>query len=97
MQINQISARLALDTTAMQSLFDGSFTGIQSIELKFLTTVSGTANFAIFENGVEKVSERVTSNGSVFWAATQPNSILAFYVNYYDAADLPQAFAIITI
>ena len=95
-QINQLYGRLAHDTSTQESLFTGSFTGIKSVELKLSSIAEGTANFAIYENGQEKVSQKVTKGQSVSYPASQPDSVLEFYVNYYDGSDLPTADALIT-
>ena len=93
--LNQLYARLANDTSTMQSLFTGVFTSIKGIELNLSSEATGTANFAIFENNVEKVSQRVTAGQSVSWTP-QAGSTVAFYVNYYNAGDLPMANATIS-
>ncbi len=93
--INELYARLANDTSTMRSLFTGVFTSITKIELSLSTQASGTANFAIFENNVEKVSQRVTAGQSVSWTP-QAGSTVAFYVNYYNASDLPMVNATIS-
>jgi len=53
-QISQLYARLAYDTSTQKSLFTGTFTGISSIELTLDSSATGTANFTIFENNVER-------------------------------------------
>lgn len=95
--INQLYARLAQDTSTEKSLFTGKFVGISSLELTLSSLATGTANFAIYEDGSEKVGQRVTAGQSVSYTPTSANTTVAFYVNYYDGDDLPQADALISI
>lgn len=95
-KINQLYARLAKDTSTQQSLFTGKFVGIASIELTLSSSASGTANFAIYENGEEKISERVTAGQSIHYSPSQQTTEVAFYVNYYDGSDLPTADAVVS-
>lgn len=96
-QIQSLYARLAADTSTQKSLFTGKFNSIKSLQLQLSPNAVGTANFAIFENGSEVKSERVSADQSISYTASSSDSTLEFYVNYYDASDLPQAFASITL
>ncbi|RYD59479.1 MAG: hypothetical protein EOP56_01040 [Sphingobacteriales bacterium] len=90
-----IDARLLNDTSTMRSLFTGKLTSVSNIKLELSPIAKGTANFAIFENDVQKVNERVTAGGSVSWAPAAGSEV-EFYVNYYDESDMAQAFAVIS-
>ncbi|KJZ09599.1 hypothetical protein TW85_21920 [Marinomonas sp. S3726] len=96
-QIQSLYARLATDTSTQKSLFTGKFKSIKSIQLQLSPNAAGTANFAIFENGSEVKSERVTADQSISYDASSPDSTLEFYVNYYDGTDLPSANASIAL
>lgn len=87
-----VDARLANDTSTQRSLFTGKFNTVTSIKLELSSIAQGTANFAIFENGEQKVSQRVSAGQSISHAAPVGNE-LAFYVNYYDGEDLASAYA----
>lgn len=90
-----IYARLANDPSTVRSLFTGSFMDISNVTLQLSEQAQGTANFAIFENGVQKIDERVVAGGNVSWQP-QAGSKVEFYVNYYDASDLADAIAIVS-
>lgn len=95
--IHHLYARLALDTSTQRSLFTGSFTGITSIVLQLESNAEGTANFAIYEDGVAVKDKRVKAGESISYSPSTANSKLEFYVNYYDGTDLPRADASISL
>ena len=95
--INALYARLAKDTSTQRSLFTGKFVSISSVELTLSSSASGTANFAIYEDGVEKVGDRVTAGKSISYSPSKADAEVAFYVNYYDETDLPVVDATVTL
>ncbi|RYD56313.1 MAG: hypothetical protein EOP56_13350 [Sphingobacteriales bacterium] len=90
-----VDAKLPKDTSTIQSLFSGTFSDITSLEITLEDDATGTANFAIYENGKEVASARVTGGQSLQWSP-QESSVVKYYVNYYDGDDLAEAKAIAT-
>jgi hypothetical protein len=93
MALQVVYGRLVNDPSTMTSLFTGKLTGISNLKLTLSSQAAGTANFAIFENNEQKVSERVTAGGDISWTP-QAGSEVEFYVNYYDASDMADATAV---
>lgn len=96
MKIYQLYARLGKDTSTAQSLFTASFSEVNKISIQLSNVAAGTANFAIFENGEEKVSKKVRAGESIAFSPRSLENRVAFYINSYDAEDLPTAEVIIT-
>jgi len=89
MNILDVQARLALDTTTQKSLFTISVENISQFTAKLSSIATGTANFQVFENGVQKIQQDVTADGHISYTPEVPGSKIEFYVNSYNQSDLP--------
>tara|TARA_R110000796_G_scaffold252627_1_gene388941 strand:- start:23600 stop:23890 length:291 start_codon:yes stop_codon:yes gene_type:complete len=90
MKILELYARLAKDPSAQRSLFTGKFDGLQSITMTLSNLATGTANFAIYENNVQKVAKNVTASDQSLSYRPQAGATVEYYINSYNETDLPQ-------
>ena len=95
MRILELYARLAKSTSTKKSLFTGKFEGLKSINMRLSESATGTAHFAIFQNGVEKISKNITAGQNIKY--THPSgTTIEYYINSYSETDLPKVHMMIS-